>query len=152
MPLCAGHRLQLSGAGKAGRTHPWVPDGADPDPLDLRLTPKASRGEASAVLSLLPRLWSPQEMMTWALGDLEGTRWHVAGWTVAVIWVGARRGPYPGPQSGGSVPKAAILSKTGTSGSFLKPWTLVLQARQGKLFMQPGAFAGLQGRPSSQSR
>ena len=71
MPLCAGHRLQLSGAGKAGRTHPWVPDGADPDPLDLRLTPKARRGEASAVLSLLPRLWSPQEMMTWALGDLE---------------------------------------------------------------------------------
>lgn len=130
MPLCAGHRLQLSGAGKAGRTHPWVPDRADPGPLDLRLAPKARRGEASAVLSLLPRLWSPQEMMTWALGDLEGTHWHVAGWTVAVIRVGTRCGPYPGPQSGGSMQKAAIPSKTTTSGSFSKPWTLVLQARQ----------------------
>lgn len=48
--------------------------------------------------------------------------------------------------------KAAISSKTATSGSFLKAWTLVLQACQEKLFIQPGAFAGLQGRPSSQSR
>lgn len=86
IPLCAGHRLQPSGAGKAGQTHSWVPD---PVSLDLRLAPRVRRGEASAVLSLLPRLWSPQEMMTWALGDLEGTCWHAGGWTVAVTWVQA---------------------------------------------------------------
>lgn len=54
MPLCAGHRLQPSGAGRQdGPTlgslteltlTPWI----------LDLAPKASRGEASAVLSLLP--------------------------------------------------------------------------------------------------
>ena len=48
--------------------------------------------------------------------------------------------------------KAAIPSKTATSGSFSKAWTLVLQACQEKLFTRLWALARLQGRPSSQSR